>query len=123
MLTLKIGQCADESNNGMPAVGLQINLGTQRQPHVTDTTVMANLGYFQLKANPGLWQITLGKRFGDEDQKNARPYQLLDEARQPVQRHPLKISSFSESFVLFRVPYTSHFCAASSWALTFCTLI
>lgn len=44
---------------GPPPRGAQLLLGTEEDPHVTDTIVMANLGYFQFKANPGHWQITL----------------------------------------------------------------
>lgn len=44
---------------GPPPRGVQLLLGTEREPHFTDTIVMANLGYFQFKANPGYWQISL----------------------------------------------------------------
>jgi UDP-glucose:glycoprotein glucosyltransferase len=44
---------------GNPPRGLQITLGTETQPVVVDTIVMANLGYFQLKANPGAWLLRL----------------------------------------------------------------
>ncbi|KIX00898.1 uncharacterized protein Z518_09963 [Rhinocladiella mackenziei CBS 650.93] len=45
--------------NGPPPRGVQLLLGTAQEPHFTDTIVMANLGYFQFKANPGYWQISL----------------------------------------------------------------
>lgn len=35
--------------------GLQFNLGTLTNMFQYDTIVMANLGYFQLKASPGMW--------------------------------------------------------------------
>jgi UDP-glucose:glycoprotein glucosyltransferase len=41
------------------ARGVQIILGTEQNPHVVDTIVMANLGYLQLKANPGVWTLDL----------------------------------------------------------------
>ena len=44
---------------GSPPRGAQLLLGTENEPHFTDTLVMANLGYFQFKANPGYWQISL----------------------------------------------------------------
>lgn len=44
---------------GPPPRGVQLLLGTEQNPHVTDTIIMANLGYFQFKSNPGHWQITL----------------------------------------------------------------
>ncbi|CAH1398887.1 unnamed protein product [Nezara viridula] len=52
------GHCFD-SVLGSPPRGLQITLGTDRSPTEFDTIVMANLGYFQLKANPGLWKLRL----------------------------------------------------------------
>lgn len=52
------GHCFD-TTTGSPPRGLQITLGTDEQPIVVDTIVMANLGYFQLKANPGAWILKL----------------------------------------------------------------
>ncbi|XP_067647958.1 UDP-glucose:glycoprotein glucosyltransferase [Eurosta solidaginis] len=52
------GHCFD-SNTGAPPRGLQVTLGTQNSPAIVDTIVMANLGYFQLKANPGVWELRL----------------------------------------------------------------
>ena len=39
--------------------GVQLWLGTGPAPHVKDTLVMSNLGYFQLKAAPGAWNLSL----------------------------------------------------------------
>lgn len=39
--------------------GVQLLLGTEKDPHFADTLIMANLGYFQFKANPGFWNIRL----------------------------------------------------------------
>lgn len=52
------GHCF-EAHSGNPPRGLQITLGTESQPVAVDTIVMANLGYFQLKANPGAWILRL----------------------------------------------------------------
>ncbi|XP_039963772.1 UDP-glucose:glycoprotein glucosyltransferase [Bactrocera neohumeralis] len=52
------GHCFD-SNSGAPPRGLQVTLGTHKSPAIVDTIVMANLGYFQLKANPGVWELRL----------------------------------------------------------------
>ncbi|KAK2578584.1 hypothetical protein KPH14_012016 [Odynerus spinipes] len=52
------GHCF-EAMMGNPPRGLQITLGTEKQPVMVDTIVMANLGYFQLKANPGEWLLRL----------------------------------------------------------------
>lgn len=50
-----------DSGNGQPPRGAQLVLGTVREPHVADTIIMANLGYFQFKANPGYYEISLQK--------------------------------------------------------------
>ncbi|KAJ5094498.1 hypothetical protein N7456_010359 [Penicillium angulare] len=42
-----------------PPRGVQLMLGTEENPHFADTIIMANVGYFQFKAQPGLWQINL----------------------------------------------------------------
>ncbi|XP_078514083.1 UDP-glucose:glycoprotein glucosyltransferase 2 isoform X2 [Lissotriton helveticus] len=52
------GHCFD-TNTGQPPRGLQFTLGTKKDPAMMDTIVMANLGYFQLKANPGAWLLRL----------------------------------------------------------------
>jgi hypothetical protein len=46
------GQCSDQA--GVPPRGLELYLGREGTPHLQDTLVMSNLGYFQLKANPGV---------------------------------------------------------------------
>ncbi|KAI8146122.1 UDP-glucose:glycoprotein glucosyltransferase-domain-containing protein [Fennellomyces sp. T-0311] len=50
------GHCVDAANRTPPR-GLQFVLGTASTAAMTDTIVMANLGYFQLKAQPGLWNL------------------------------------------------------------------
>ncbi|XP_033842246.1 UDP-glucose:glycoprotein glucosyltransferase 2 isoform X1 [Periophthalmus magnuspinnatus] len=54
------GHCFDLST-GQPPRGLQFTLGMSQNPLTYDTIVMANLGYFQLKANPGAWILRLRK--------------------------------------------------------------
>ncbi|KAH9904549.1 UDP-glucose:glycoprotein glucosyltransferase [Xylariomycetidae sp. FL2044] len=44
---------------GSPPRGVQLVLGTEHDPHFADTIIMANLGYFQFKANPGYYNIHL----------------------------------------------------------------
>lgn len=34
-------------------------LGTKNNPHLVDTLVMANLGYWQMKTIPGVWYLQL----------------------------------------------------------------
>jgi len=48
-----------DATKGPPPRGAQLLLGTEQKPHTTDTIIMANLGYFQFKANPGHWQMSL----------------------------------------------------------------
>uniref|UniRef100_A0A8C3VV42 UDP-glucose ceramide glucosyltransferase-like 1 n=1 Tax=Catagonus wagneri TaxID=51154 RepID=A0A8C3VV42_9CETA len=52
------GHCFDITT-AQPPRGLQFTLGTKNKPVMVDTIVMANLGYFQLKANPGAWILKL----------------------------------------------------------------
>jgi len=44
---------------GPPPRGVQLYLGTEKDPQFADTIIMANLGYFQFKANPGYWKLQL----------------------------------------------------------------
>ncbi|KAF3059546.1 UDP-glucose:glycoprotein glucosyltransferase [Daldinia childiae] len=45
--------------SGGPPRGVQLLLGTELDPHFDDTIIMANIGYFQFKANPGYYNIHL----------------------------------------------------------------
>ena len=53
-----LGQCFDMQSD-QPTPGLQFVLGSAASPDLFDTIVMANLGYFQLKAGPGAWLMRL----------------------------------------------------------------
>lgn len=48
-----------EGRGGQAPRGAQLVLGTQKDAHFADTIIMANLGYFQFKANPGFYNIQL----------------------------------------------------------------
>lgn len=48
-----------EIPTGSAPRGVQLALGTQRNPHTADTIIMSNLGYLQFKANPGYYKIGL----------------------------------------------------------------
>ncbi|RKP36048.1 UDP-glucose:Glyco protein glucosyltransferase-domain-containing protein [Dimargaris cristalligena] len=52
------GHCQDLTL-GYPPRGLQLVLGNPAQPHVADTIVMANYGYVQFLADPGVWTLRL----------------------------------------------------------------
>ncbi|MBA0655226.1 hypothetical protein Goklo_007730 [Gossypium klotzschianum] len=51
------GHCAEKDHG--PPRGLQLILGTENTPHLVDTIVMANLGYWQMKVHPGVWHLQL----------------------------------------------------------------
>nr|XP_002120850.2 UDP-glucose:glycoprotein glucosyltransferase 1 isoform X2 [Ciona intestinalis] len=50
---------ARDVTTGQPPRGLQFTLGATKDKVTVDTIVMANLGYFQLKASPGVWYLNL----------------------------------------------------------------
>lgn len=51
------GHCFEKDQE--PPRGLQMILGTKSVPHLVDTLVMANLGYWQMKVSPGIWYLQL----------------------------------------------------------------
>ncbi|XP_028800912.1 UDP-glucose:glycoprotein glucosyltransferase isoform X2 [Neltuma alba] len=51
------GHCSEKDQD--PPRGLQLILGTRSTPHLVDTLVMANLGYWQMKVSPGVWHLQL----------------------------------------------------------------
>ncbi|KAK0346138.1 killer toxin resistant protein [Friedmanniomyces endolithicus] len=51
---------------GPPPRGAQLVLGTESDPHAADTIIMANLGYFQFKANPGVYNLALQQGRSEE---------------------------------------------------------
>ncbi|CAL4933619.1 unnamed protein product [Urochloa decumbens] len=54
---LLTGHCMEKDRD--PPRGLQLILGTKQRPHLVDTLVMANLGYWQMKVSPGVWYLQL----------------------------------------------------------------
>lgn len=55
-----------DAATGPPPRGVQLVLGTDLDPHFADTIIMANLGYFQFKANPGVYNLGLQKGRSEE---------------------------------------------------------
>jgi UDP-glucose:glycoprotein glucosyltransferase len=53
------GHSRDTTNGNQPPRGAEVVLATEKDPHFADTIIMANLGYFQFKANPGFYNIKL----------------------------------------------------------------
>jgi len=63
---LVAGHCMDKTNH-LPPNGLQLELSSSVRKEVfTDTLVMRNLGYFQMQANPGLWNVNIAPGRGTE---------------------------------------------------------
>jgi UDP-glucose:glycoprotein glucosyltransferase len=52
------GHCLDSTTKSPPR-GLQFEISSPSNSEKKDTLVMANLGYFQLKALPGVWHLGL----------------------------------------------------------------
>lgn len=79
------GHCFDAST-GSPPRGLQFTLGTKGNPLIVDTIVMSNLGYFQLKANPGAWLLRLrhGKSAEIYDMNSVEGKNALKEGEESV---------------------------------------
>ncbi|KAM3607346.1 uncharacterized protein V6R79_006111 [Siganus canaliculatus] len=94
------GHCFDLST-GQPPRGLQFTLGMSRDPLMYDTIVMANLGYFQLKANPGAWILRLRKGRSEDI------YQILshDGTDSPADAGDVKVvlNSFHSKIIKVRV--------------------
>lgn len=58
------GHAEDITLNNVPA-GIQLALKTKNNSFVSDTIVMNNYGYFQFKANPGVFKIDMIKSHSD----------------------------------------------------------
>ena len=95
------GHCYEKESREPPR-GLQLLLGTKDQPHMVDTIVMANLGYWQLKAAPGVWTLALapgrsteiytfsGKDEGTDKGPVSKRIIISDFRGLPVQTHVVK---------------------------------
>ncbi|XP_074593457.1 UDP-glucose-glycoprotein glucosyltransferase isoform X2 [Brevipalpus obovatus] len=94
------GHCFEQST-GNPPRGLQFVLGSKSNPNVTDTIVMANLGYFQLKANPGAWLLRLRSGRSD-DIYNIVSHENTDPASDS-NNVAILISTFRSNVVKIRV--------------------
>ncbi|KAI9676719.1 MAG: hypothetical protein M1822_008282 [Bathelium mastoideum] len=55
-----------DMSSGAPPRGAQLVLGTDKDPNSAGTIIMANIGYFQFKANPGFYRISLQKGRSEE---------------------------------------------------------
>jgi UDP-glucose:glycoprotein glucosyltransferase len=57
---------ARESLTNAPPRGLQLQLSTSNSTPIADTQVVANLGYLQFKAKPGVFQLEIREGYGRE---------------------------------------------------------
>eukprot|EP00004_Rigifila_ramosa_P003150 TRINITY_DN1330_c0_g1_i8.p1 TRINITY_DN1330_c0_g1~~TRINITY_DN1330_c0_g1_i8.p1 ORF type:complete len:1484 (+),score=294.48 TRINITY_DN1330_c0_g1_i8:69-4454(+) len=101
------GSCFDFATRRNPTQGLALVLGSEGAPGIIqqDTVVMQNLGYFQLKANPGAYRISL--RPG----RSSRLYQLVNSAGDPLEYVSVNVDSFGGAFVellVVKKPGTEH---------------
>lgn len=55
---------ARESLSNSPPRGLQLQLSTSNSTPIADTQVVANLGYIQFKAKPGVFQLEIREGYG-----------------------------------------------------------
>ncbi|XP_065644022.1 UDP-glucose:glycoprotein glucosyltransferase 1 isoform X2 [Hydra vulgaris] len=94
------GHCSD-SNTHQPPRGLQFILGTEKEPDQFDTIVMANFGYFQLKAFPGSFVLQL--REGRSSQVYEMDSLTGGEELSPGQNYTVFIDSFSGKFLKVKV--------------------
>ncbi|EFO25210.1 UDP-glucose:Glycoprotein Glucosyltransferase containing protein [Loa loa] len=93
------GHCFDDIT-GSPPRGLQFTLGTLTNPSRYDTIVMANLGYFQLKADPGAWILNL------RDGKSKDIYNIVSHVNTELEDETgvnVLIDSFSGRTIRIRV--------------------
>jgi len=117
---LLTGMCADAASaaarkgGDVHPRGVQLQLGTLREPARVDTLVMSNLGYFQLKAAPGVWALSLapgrsqelydiqassGASDGAANSRALLPAQVPARAGDPVSV-PVAMASFSGKHML-----------------------
>ncbi|XP_031384011.1 UDP-glucose:glycoprotein glucosyltransferase [Punica granatum] len=83
------GHCSEKDHE--PPRGLQLILGTKSKPHLVDTLVMANLGYWQMKVSPGVWYLQLAPgrsselyTLKDEEDGNSLKRITIDDMRGKV---------------------------------------
>ena len=103
------GRGYDVMYRGPPA-GLQLWLGNSIHPHIQDTVVMQNLGYFQLKASPGVWDVRLAPGISDEvfyivDDRDddSREKNTVPEGGANARTKSFAISTFSDKYVNLNV--------------------
>lgn len=92
------GHCVDSANK-QPPRGLEFEIATIANHAQKDTLVMANLGYFQLKALPGVWNLGLrdgpsSTIYSIEDIGTAGKWNYDAVEKQKEHKGPLALTSF-----------------------------
>lgn len=88
------GSCEDRSNGDQPPRGLELVLGDSTDAHQHDSLVMTNLGYFQLKARPGVWDLRISEG------RHRDVYQLLSSgAEEGIESLPIFVDAFDKPSV------------------------
>ncbi|XP_019858132.1 PREDICTED: UDP-glucose:glycoprotein glucosyltransferase-like [Amphimedon queenslandica] len=95
-------QCFD-AHMDSPIPGLQYVMGTDTDPELYDTIVMANLGYFQLKGKPGAWKLRLREGRSSEVYQISSYYQSRVGSGGNVSSIPVNVSSFTGNHLIVRV--------------------
>jgi UDP-glucose:glycoprotein glucosyltransferase len=80
---------AFDNQSGQPPRGLQFALRDGQRRQEFDTIVMDNLGYFQLKANPGVWNLRI------REGRSADFYRLVSLSDRPVSNSEAELYLYS----------------------------
>jgi UDP-glucose:glycoprotein glucosyltransferase len=108
------GQCFDEVSRSPPN-GLQLTLkrvgASPQNDDSVDTLVMQNLGYFQLAAMPGAWELALAEGRGrdlfeiapSDSSSGEEEHASKDEASSAVVSQAVAVSSFYDANTVLRV--------------------
>lgn len=95
------GNC-DEKPSGQPPRGLQLEL-TAGSQSVSDTLVMANLGYFQLKASPGAFNLHIVDGRSSELYSMVGGNGLTKESKESKEVFSMNVDSFTGRHVTLSV--------------------
>jgi UDP-glucose:glycoprotein glucosyltransferase len=97
-------------NSNEPPRGLQLELKTKGNEEEQDTLVMASLGYYQLKSNPGIWYLNIAEGRHSEiyEFTEASPTQFYDQkvksTIKPIDNKiPIHMMSFDGPYVFLKV--------------------
>jgi UDP-glucose:glycoprotein glucosyltransferase len=96
LIFLTVEGSANERQTRLPAAGLQLQLGTPLSGSQFDTIVMENLGYFQLKSQPGAWRLQL--REGPSSEIFEFDKVLGQDSHSPAQEPVILVKDFGGTY-------------------------